>query len=163
MGDTTQTDDGNVWTQRTVDVRLASTGLIIEVQLHRLTKNRHGITTPVGRQKVGPWAFVHVNSGTAVDVVRGDVPDADGPVLAYVGDHFDRHYYTSKPRDGMPVDVYEALVERDVLLLEDVDGGWSNWDGRPEWSETYIDLRDAEPVDMTGIIEQRRDDGEGGR
>lgn len=160
MGDTTQTDDGNGWTKRTVDVRLASDGLMIEVQLQRLTKNRHGLTERVGRQKVGPWAFAHVNSGTAVDVVRGDVPDADGPVLAYVGDHFNCHYYTSKSRDGIPVDVYEALVDRDALLLEDVDGGWRNWNGRPEWSETYIDLRDAEPVDMAGIITDRREDEE---
>ena len=141
------------------DVRVSDTrrGLFVEVTLHYLDE-KNGRKMLKGREKVGQYAFVRLDRDNLADNVLGDVPDADGPVLAYIGSSFGKHYYTSHSRDGMPYDVYEQLVARDVTLLDDVDGGWHRWEGRPEFSEDYIDFRDAEPVDMAEIIEERRDD-----
>lgn len=111
-----------------------------------------------GREKVGQYAFAFLDRDGVADDVRGDLPDADGRVAAYIGNSFGKHYYTSKSRDGLPVDVYEALADGGVTLLDGVDGGWSDWDGRPEWSETYLDVTDAEVVDIAGVIGERRAD-----
>jgi len=145
----------------TREVRIAShmgKGLVVTVDLHHFEETDYGRTMPKGGEKVGQYAFVRLDRSDVADDVRGDVPASDGPVVAYIGGSFGKHYYRSKSRDSIPVDVYEALAKNDALLLEGVDGGWSNWDGRPEWSETYVDVSDAERVDMAEIIEERRED-----
>jgi hypothetical protein len=141
------------------DVRATNTrkGLIVEVTLHYLEEKR-GQKVLKGREKVGQYAFVRLDRDNLADNVLGEVPDTDGPVMAYIGSGFGKHYYTSHSRDGLPVDVYEQLSERGATLLENVDGGWHRWGGRPEFSEDYIDFSEAEAVDMAAIIEERRND-----
>jgi len=134
-------------------------GLFAEVKLHHFDDDddQYG-KTPKGTEKVGQYAFVRLDRDNVADEVRGDVPDADGPVLTYIGSSFGKWFYRSRDREGIPVDVYEELVDHGATLLDDVDGGWSNWDGRPEWSETYVDVSEAETVDMAEVIEERRDE-----
>lgn len=63
----------------------------------------------------------------------------------YVGERGSKHYLTSHDLSEVPRPYLDDIVER-VTLLDNVDGGWENWDGRPEFSETYIDLSDATVV-----------------
>jgi hypothetical protein len=81
-------------------------------------------------------------------------------VYAYIGHSFGVHYYDGKQRDEIPTAVYEELADHDATLLDDVDGGWQTWEGRPEWSETYIDVTDADPVDPVEIIDDRREEAD---
>lgn len=111
-----------------------------------------------GRKKIGGYAFVAVDREGIADCIRGEIPDTDGKPVVYVGVSLAKHYWTSKDHTGIPVDVIEALEENGLQLIANVDGGWANWDGRPEWSETYIDFEDAGVVDQPSIIDERRED-----
>lgn len=104
------------------------------------------------------FAVVTVSEDLA-DEVRGEIPDVDGTPVMVVGTHFGKNFYQSDGRT-VPVDLLEKLRERDMVLVRDVDGGWASWDGRPEWSESFIDFSEAEAVDMGAEIAERRD-GEG--
>jgi len=145
-------------TTREVRVSDHGEGPLVNVEVHYFDEHEYGRKQPKGSEKVGQYAFARLDRDNVADVVRGNLPDADGPVYAYIGRHFGVNCYRSKDREGIPVDVYEELTAHGATLLDGVDGGWSNWDGRPEWSETYIDVTDAETVDMTEIIDERRDD-----
>jgi hypothetical protein len=111
-----------------------------------------------GRTKIGGYAFVAVDREAIADRIRGEMPEADGKPVVYVGDSLAKHYWKSKDHTDIPVDVFEALEEKELQLIANVDGGWANWDGRPEWGETYIDFEDAEVVNQAAIIDERRED-----
>lgn len=94
------------------------------------------------------------------DEIRGQLPDVDGTPVMMIGDNFGKNYYNSDISRTVPVDLLEAMRDRDMVLVRNVDGGWASWGGRPEWSDTYVDFSDAEVVDMHTEIEQRRDNNE---
>jgi len=73
-----------------------------------------------------------------------------------IGDNFGKNYYNSDSRT-VPVDLLEKMSDNDMTLVRNVDGGWANWDGRPEWSDRYVDFTDSEVVDMDAEIESRRE------
>lgn len=77
------------------------------------------------------------------DTIRGgDKADIEGTVT-YVGDSLAKNYVVSKDLSGVPDEVVEAVAEQGVTVLDGVDGGWASWDGRPEFSDTYVDVSDA--------------------
>lgn len=86
------------------------------------------------------YAFQKISSA---DIVRGDVTK---DAVVYVGES--RKYY---PRDDGLDDVPRNVIRKvaeDYTLLTDVDAGWKNWAGRPEFDEskTYADVSDAKII-----------------
>ena len=96
-----------------------------------------------------PWKFVTINDQLA-DRIRGDLPEEarDQHPVMFVGTG-KKHYYTSKNTDKLDDAVLEALADSPYVLVENVDGGWNRWEGRPEFSDTYADLREARVVKET--------------
>jgi hypothetical protein len=79
------------------------------------------------------------------DEIRGgSKADIEGTVV-YGGDSLSKHYIDSYDLSEVPETVIDALPE-DVTLLDNVDGGWASWDGRPEFSTSYVDIGEAEEV-----------------
>jgi len=155
-------DDG--WTTRSVEINPhgydSIHGYVVEVVLTDWEETTHG-DKPQGRRKVGQFAFVRLDHAErAADSVRGERPDTEGTPVTYIGDSFGKHYYQSHSHEDIPVDVFEALSEDGLDLVTGVGGGWSNWDGRPEWSESYLGYDDAEVVDLGAEIADRREDTE---
>ena len=110
---------------------------------------------PIYEKTVDECAFVEL--GSIADKIRGDVPRCDETPIMYIGDSTAKHYYTSHDVRNCPVDVLEWLDEHNVAVFESIEGGWSPWNGRPEFSETKIDYRNAQRVDIASIIEERRE------
>lgn len=81
------------------------------------------------------------------DKVRGDIPDVDGTPVLYIGNSGAKNYYQSHDVSELDEWVIEAAEEEGLKIIDNVDGGWSSWEGRPEWSESYIDLTDATVLD----------------
>jgi hypothetical protein len=109
----------------------------------------------VGEKIVDRCAFIEL--GEIADRIRGDVPRCDETPIMYIGTSTAKHYYTSHDVRDCPVDVLEWLDEHNVAVFENIEGGWSSWNGRPEFSETKIDYRNAQRVDIPSIIEERRE------
>lgn len=82
------------------------------------------------------------------DEIRGEIPDVDGTPVIYIGDSGGKNYYQSHDFDELDEPVRDAILNNDqnLVLIDNVEGGWKKWDGRPEWSENYIDFTDAEIV-----------------
>lgn len=78
------------------------------------------------------------------DYIRGELPETDGEPVLYIGDSGGKHYYRSHDLSELDDWVIEAAEEHGLTIIDNVDGGWETWDGRPEWSESYIDFNDAE-------------------
>jgi len=132
-------------------------GFIAEVVLTHWD-HEYGQKRPQGEETAGKYAFGRVFE-SAADEVRGmDSLDMDGQTYAYCGSIVGQRFWSSEDHESVPVDVFEEIQDRGFLLVEGVSGGWADWDGRPEWSESYIDVSGAEPVDVEGIISERRDD-----
>lgn len=121
------------------------------VELHERTD---GGISPVPSESV-EFAFVTITEDLA-DRVRGEIPETEGTPVMQIGTSLGKHYYTSDSRT-VPVDVLEKLEARDLTLVDDVAGGWAQWEGRPEWSETYVDFSEAEAVEMATEIAERRE------
>lgn len=104
----------------------------------------------------GRFAFAVLGEWMA-DNIRGEIPE-DAVIL--IGENFGKHYYQSKDHSSVPYDVLEKLQEKGYQLYTNIDGGWDNWGGRPEFDDSvsYLDVTDAEPVDMQAIIDERTDD-----
>lgn len=66
--------------------------------------------------------------------------------VVYVGATTVGHYPVEKDVSDLPEEVTDALKSRGYTLLTGVDAGWESWEGRPEWSETYVDTDDAQTV-----------------
>jgi hypothetical protein len=99
--------------------------------------------------KGGAQRYVFKLIDAAGDEVNGEAPD---DAMMYTGEAVS--WRTEPTTEGDLDDDHlemavEALIEAyDVTVLFGVDGGWKTWEGRPEWSETYIDVRDANAVSM---------------
>jgi len=109
----------------------------------------------------GTYGFAVV-SNDAADTVLG-VPDVEETPIIYVGDNVGKHYWDSKPMSGtrsldpVPVDLIRHLHNNGYQLLEDVEGGWENWEGRPEWSDTYLDAEGWTAVSLSDVVDTRSD------
>jgi hypothetical protein len=80
------------------------------------------------------------------DTIRGgDKADIEGTVT-YVGDNLANYYVVSKNLSGIPDEVVEAVAEQGLTVIDGVDGGWVSWNGRPEFSDTYVDVSDTSVV-----------------
>jgi hypothetical protein len=81
------------------------------------------------------------------DRIRGGTKvDIEGTVT-YVGDSLNKHYVRSHDFDEVPQEVIDKVTERGLTVLKDVEGDWASWNGRPEFSNSYVDISDAEPVE----------------
>lgn len=89
------------------------------------------------RKQAGTYGFAVVTDDAA-DRVTG-VPDVEGTPIIYVGSNVGKHYWDSKATDSVPADLIRYLHNSGYQLVEGVDGGWIRWEGRPEWSDTYMD------------------------
>lgn len=71
-----------------------------------------------------------------------------GNVLVYCGRrNHPTNYWESKSTDSVPEEVLEKVAENEgVVVAENVDAGWDDWNGRPEFSENYHDFSQAEIV-----------------
>lgn len=114
----------------------------------RVLAKEHGHTTVVSSDQMGRYAFRRADSEHIADRVRGELPDIDEIPLVYIGDNFGKHYNTGHDVDEIPEDVLKQLGEKGMVVLDPVEGGWAQWEGRPEWSETYIDFSESEPVSV---------------
>lgn len=93
--------------------------------------------------------IVHTsNNDYAFHILRGDrirggnKKDIEGKVT-YVGDNLSKHYITSSDMGEVPGEVSEAVPDT-FTVVDNIDGGWASWDGRPEFSTSYIDISDME-------------------
>lgn len=77
---------------------------------------------------------------------RVDAPHIDGDAVVYVGHSTSVDYPSEKSLDDVPEAVVEAVEEGGLCVVVGVDSGWETWEGRPEWSETYVDAGDADPA-----------------
>lgn len=108
-------------------------------RIRSIDEQRNGIVveTP-NNQYAFPWLFG--------DKVRGGKKaDIEG-LVTYGGESLSKNYIKSYDFDEVPEAVIEAVGER-ATVVDGVGGGWDNWDGRPEWSNTYIDISEAEVVE----------------
>jgi len=77
---------------------------------------------------------------------RVDAPHIDGDTVVYVGHSTSVNYPSEESLDDVPEEVVETVEEKDFRVVVGVESGWETWEGRPEWSETYVDAGDAEPA-----------------
>ena len=70
------------------------------------------------------------------DVVNGDV--ADNAVVYTGRDDIAVYYTAGESLADVPQSVIDRVSE-DYEIIEGQDAGWSKWDGRPEFSETYFE------------------------
>jgi hypothetical protein len=88
-------------------------------------------------------------SGDIADTIKGDIPDVNGTPVIYLGDtRGNTNHYTSADLDELEQWMFDAVKENDLVIIENVDGGWETWEGRPEWSDTYIDYTEATPANQ---------------
>lgn len=129
------------------------TGSDVQLSIHLI---RAGAPAP---EVVAKYALANAGDwADRVDVYRGEMPvEDDATAWIYVGNSTpSRGIWPSDP-EVLPVDVLEWIDERGDVLLTGVEGGWASWNGRPEFSDSLLDLRDAEAVDLEGWIDERRE------
>lgn len=109
------------------------------MQQTQIRQTRSGIVVETPNNTYGfPYVFG--------DKIRGgNKADIEGCVV-YGGDSISKNYITSYDLSEVPDDVIDTVTEK-VTLLDNVDGGWSSWEGRPEFSTTYVDISDAEQIE----------------
>lgn len=70
------------------------------------------------------------------DKIKGDVEDN---AVVYTGkDSLAVHYSDGQLINNIPSQVIEALEDNGYEVIEGEEAGWINWNGRPEFSETYF-------------------------
>jgi hypothetical protein len=105
----------------------------------RVRQNRNGIAVETLNST---FAF-HAVTG---DRIRGgDKSDIDRAVT-YVGDSLSKHYVRTHDMSEVPDRVLDRVQNAGYTILDGVEGGWANWDGRPEFSETFVDISEATAV-----------------
>jgi hypothetical protein len=133
--------------------------LVLRAAVPRFVEDR-GKKRIIGHKNVGGWQVVELaDAAESADVVRGDVPDDedDGIPIMYIIDPGAKHFYNGHNVENIDVDVLEWIRDSKYVLYENADGGWHSWNGRPEFSDTRLDLREASKVDVDGMIAERRD------
>jgi len=110
-------------------------------------KEYNGRKQPVGMKSLGSYAFADLHHDRIADYVKGDLEELEDNAVIYIGGNFGKNFFRSHSTDDIPDIVLDTLEEKGLVLYENVDGGWQNWDGRPEWSDTYIDVSEATKVE----------------
>jgi len=88
------------------------------------------------------YAFTH----TFGDRIRGgQKADIEGTIV-YTGETFSSHYVSASNLSEVPDAVLDEVRDRGFEILAGTDGGWDSWDGRPEFSTSYVDISEAEKV-----------------
>jgi uncharacterized Fe-S cluster-containing radical SAM superfamily protein len=82
---------------------------------------------------------------TADRIRGGTKADCEG-CYAYVGETKMSNYVSEQSLAEVPDTVLEAAKEYGTIVTN-VDGGWASWDGRPEFSTSYVDISDMEIVE----------------
>jgi hypothetical protein len=146
-----ETNDFTV-TKRNIDVHPGGNfGPLLTVMGYDYSDDPQGY---VPREVLGKYAFRRIREGMA-DTIRGKIPETDGKPVMYVGSNFGKYYWQSHS-DTIPVDVLEWLSNNGYSLIENVDGGWVRWEGRPEFSDHYVDFSEANVVDLQQRIIERQ-------
>jgi hypothetical protein len=78
------------------------------------------------------------------EIHGGDKADIEG-LFAYTGESSGNNYVSESDIDAVPDVVIDAASQYGSIV-EDVDGGWASWDGRPEFSTSYVDITDTTVV-----------------
>jgi len=112
----------------------------MKTTIRRVQQTRNGICVETMNNK---YCFPWVTG----DRIRGGTKEDIEGAVTYGGDSLSKYYIRSHDMDGIPNVVLQAVDEH-ATILDDVDGGWANWDGRPEWSDSYVDISDATIVDV---------------
>lgn len=146
------TDDFTV-TQRNIDVQQTRLGPIVAVVGMDFSDDPEYY---VPRKTLGKYAFRRLTNGMG-DKIRGHFPETDGTAVIHVGNNFGKHYWVSHDDTTVPIDVLEWLRDNGYSFVTNVDGGWDSWDGRPEFSTSYIDFTEATVMDLDEEIATRRD------
>jgi hypothetical protein len=133
------TDDDFTVTSREIRVAGGRRGPLVTV-IGLDFENR--TPTYVPRKTLGKYALLKLKPEIA-DIQRGEIPDVDGTPVTCIGTNFAKYYYRSHDNRTVPTDVRDWMDENNLVLIKNVDGGWQSWGGRPEFSTSYIDYRDA--------------------
>jgi hypothetical protein len=119
----------------------------------RVVEMRGGTEDPYGgieydeRVTVGQYCFDVRGEADRADRIRGEAPETNSKTAVYIGDNTAKHYTDGHDIDEVPEEVWNHLAEEGYVVLDNVEGDWAQWDGRPEFSESYIDYSDAEVVE----------------
>jgi hypothetical protein len=85
----------------------------------------------------------YVFSAVTADQIRGgQKKDVEG-LYVYTGSTSANNYPAESDLDEVPDEVLEAV---EPTIVENVDAGWASWDGRPEFSTSYVDISEATEV-----------------
>lgn len=95
------------------------------------------------REGSDQYAFRRLTSG---DVLDTPIENVDRPVV-FVGDSMANHYVNERSLDKVPDAILSAVRDEGYTIVSGVDGGWKEWNGRPEFSESYLDASEAHVVD----------------
>lgn len=79
---------------------------------------------------------------TADKIRGGTETDIEG-LYVYVGNSMMNNYPAENSLDSVPQNVIDAVADK-VTLVENIDSGWYSWDGRPEFSTSYVDISEME-------------------
>lgn len=109
------------------------------IQIRDVQRTRSGIVIhTTNNQYAFPFLFG--------DKIRGGTKaDIEGCVT-YGGDSLSKNFIQSHDLSEVPQEVLSEVTDR-FTLLDNVDGGWASWDGRPEFSTTYVDISDATEIE----------------
>jgi len=133
------------YTKRNTELTRVNTGgYIAEVELLHFNRTDYPTDEFAGKEKIGQYAFVRMPDLPA-DHIKGELPDVDGTPVVYVGNTLNQKVAHNNAKDtgSLPKNVREKLSGSGLVLLDGVDFGWETWDGRPEWSESYVDYTGA--------------------
>jgi len=87
----------------------------------------------------------YVFSAVTADKIRGgSKKDVEG-LYVYTGSSSANNYPAESSLDEVPDEVLEAV---EPTIAEHIDAGWASWDGRPEFSTSYVDISEATTVEI---------------
>ena len=87
----------------------------------------------------------YVFSAVTADQIRGgQKKDVEG-LYVYTGSSKANNYPVESDLDEVPEEVLEAV---EPTIVENIDAGWASWDGRPEFSTSYVDISEAQVVEQ---------------
>jgi len=141
-------DGGGTKTERDVELTHTDSGhYVARVTLMESTYNeQYGAWEPSQPERVGQYAFVPLDADWVADRIRGEVVETEGTPAGYIGNSTGKHYYQPADHDELPADVLAAMRDAGLTLVDGFEGGWADWDGRPEWSESYLDVSETSVV-----------------
>lgn len=111
----------------------------MQTNIRNTAQTRNGIVVETTNNR---YCFPYLKG----DEVRGGTRNEIEGTVTYGGDSVSKHYITSHDMSGVPQAVLDTVAEY-ATILDGVDGGWASWDGRPEFSTSYVDISEATAVE----------------